>query len=89
MKQGTTASGISFCIDEAALDDMELIDALAALDQGNSLAISTASTLLFGKEGKADIYKQLKERNGGRVPATAFANLLQEVFEAIGNEGKK
>lgn len=89
MIDGITKSGIAFSIDEDALDNMELIDALSELQGGNVVAVSRVSALLFGEEGKLRLYEQIRKKYNGRVPTSAFVDVITETFEALGPEGKK
>lgn len=86
---GTTPSGVNFEIDEARLDNMELVDALAEVEAGNVIAISKVSALLLGGTLKAEIYKAIKAANGGRVPTEALTSDLAYILNAKNNEIKK
>lgn len=79
MIQGKTSSGFEFSIDEKAADNMELIDALAELEDGNDLAVSKVCRLLFGSEERKRIYDHLRDENG-RVPVEPFIQLVKEIF---------
>lgn len=89
MKKGITPSGYEYAIDETALDDMELVDALAELESGSPFAISTVSRLLLGKEQREKLYARIKAEHGGRVPTVVFADIITEIFECLGTDGKK
>lgn len=89
MYKGITKSGgIRYAVEKKALDNMELVDALAESEE-SPLAISKVATLLFGAKGKKDIYEQIKKQHDGVVPSEAFTAVIQEIFEAIGEDGKK
>ena len=47
-----TESGFSIELEESALDNMEVLDALSDLDEGNPLAMSRLVVKLLGKDGK-------------------------------------
>lgn len=81
MRQVTTKSGFCLEIEEERLNNMELLDALADLDEGNGAALSTVMRLLLTREQKKALYDHLRTP-GGTVPIEAVAETLQEIFEA-------
>jgi len=87
MITGKTTSGFEFEIDEAALDDMELLDALVAIDDGRTDQVSKVCVQLLGKEQRARLYEFLRGENG-RVRATEVNEALVEILAAC-NDGKK
>jgi len=52
MINGKTKDGFEYILSDAALDNMELVDALEELDEGNTLAAAKVISLLLGKEQK-------------------------------------
>lgn len=82
-----TKSGFEFAIDPAALDDMELIEALAALET-NPLVVPKVITLLLGKEQKERLYDHLRDENG-RVRVSSVSQELAEIFQLARNDLKK
>lgn len=81
MRQVTTKSGFCLEIEEERLNNMELLDALADLDEGNGAALSTVLRLLLTREQKKALYDRLRTP-GGTVPIEAVAETLREIFEA-------
>ena len=81
MRQVTTKSGFCLELDEERLNNMELLDALADLDEGNGAALSTVLRLLLTREQKKALYDRLRTP-GGTVPIEAVAETLREIFEA-------
>lgn len=73
-------------VDKNAFDNMELIDALALMDEGNPLAMSKVCDLVFTKDTKKRIYDHC--RKDGRVPVADVSNLISEVFSKLGQEEK-
>lgn len=84
---GTTESGFDFKIDEAVLDDMRLVDALADLDDGDALSVSRLLVLLLGKEQRSRAYAHLSG-DTGKVTVEAASRFIVEIFQAIGSAGK-
>ena len=81
-----TESGFSIELEESALDNMEVLDALSDLDEGNPLAMSRLVVKLLGKDGKKRLYDHLRTEDG-RVPASAIESAIMELFQSI-NVGK-
>lgn len=81
-----TESGFSIELEESTLDNMEVLDALSDLDEGNPLAMSRLVVKLLGKDGKKRLYDHLRTEDG-RVPASAVESSIMELFQSI-NAGK-
>lgn len=81
-----TESGFSIELEESALDNMEVLDALSDLDEDNPLAMSRLVVKLLGKDGKKRLYDHLRTEDG-RVPASAVEIAIMELFQSI-NAGK-
>ena len=75
---GETESGFIFNIEVERLDNMELIDALAELED-NPLQMSTVITLLLGKEDKKRLYDHVRTEDG-MVPSEEVEKELGEIF---------
>lgn len=80
------ASGFECEIQDDTLDNMELLDALTALDGGELTSISTIVGMIFAPEQKKALYDHLRNEKG-RVPVTAVAYAIKEIFEN-GAKGK-
>ena len=81
-----TESGFSIELEESTLDNMEVLDALSDLDEGNPLAMSRLVVKLLGKDGKKRLYDHLRTEDG-RVPASTVVSAIMELFQSI-NAGK-
>ena len=86
-KTGTTQSGFSFSIPEENLDNMELLDALADLNENDPLQISHICRLLLGKDQRRALYDHLRTP-AGNVPVKAVSEAIGEIFHACGDAGK-
>lgn len=86
-KRGTTGSGFAFAIPAENLDNMELLDALAELDEDDPLQISRVCRLLLGKEQRRALYDHLRAP-AGNVPIRTVAKEIVEIFGACGETGK-
>lgn len=82
MIEGTTSNGFHYSIEEDALDDMELLDALVDMDEGNARGYKNAVAALLGEAQRKRLYDFLRNRTTGRVSAkavtTAFADILRD-----------
>ena len=87
MKKGKTESGFKWEIDENVLDDMELIDAMAASQGEDPTQISTVVTKIFGADQKKKLYDHVRAEDG-RVPISKVADIITEIINAIGEDGK-
>jgi hypothetical protein len=77
--KGETASGFSFAIPASNLDNMELIDAIASLNDADPLAMSKVIVLLLGKDQRKKLYDHVR-RKDGTVPAEAVSKEMAEIF---------
>lgn len=87
MITGTTRNGFAFSIDEAVMDDMELVDALAEVTDNNAMAISKVCVKIFGKEQRKALYDSLRTEEG-RVPLVEVNEAIADVLNAFGDAGK-
>ena len=84
--RGKTTSGFEYELDEAALDDYELLEDLCELDEGDTSKTISVLNRLLGKEQKDRLKEHLRSKNG-RVPASKMMNEMGEIFNSV-KEGK-
>ena len=53
MTKGETKTGFTFELEEAVLDNMELVDALAEMQEDDPLALSAVVRMVLGSKRKA------------------------------------
>lgn len=87
MKKGSTTDGFKWEVDENVLDDMELIDAMAASQGEDPTQISTVVMKIFGADQKKKLYDHVREKDG-RVPISKVADIITEIINDIGDDGK-
>ena len=87
MKKGKTKSGFSYAIDENILDDMELIDAMAMAQGEDPTQISTVVLKIFGEDQRKKLYDHVRTKDG-RVPVNDVAEIITEIIESMGDDGK-
>ena len=82
IKEITTKSGFSVSVDTDKLDNMELVEALAELNE-NDIAMPKVATMVLGNEDKYRLYDHLRTEKGN-VPTEAFTNEFTEILELLG-----
>ena len=86
MKSGKLQNEFKFKVDEASLDDMELLEDLAEIDKGNILKYPSAIERILGKEQKAKLYDKIRDPETGKVTATATSEALTEIIEVLNSQ---
>ena len=81
--KGKTSTGFEFDIEDERLDDMELVDIMAEIDE-NPLLMPKLCKMLLGEEQKKRLYVHLRSEDG-RVPIEATTNAIQEIFNSPGD----
>ena len=81
--KGKTSTGFEFDIEDERLDDMELVDIMAEIDE-NPLLMPKLCKMLLGEEQKKRMYDHLRSEDG-RVPIEATTNAIQEIFDSPGD----
>ena len=81
--KGKTSTGFEFDIEDERLDDMELVDIMAEIDE-NPLLMPKLCKMLLGDEQKKRLYDHLRSEDG-RVPIEATTTAIQEIFNSPGD----
>ena len=79
MLKGKTSSGFKFEIAEGALDNYELVEALADIET-DPLSVTKVVTLLLGKEQKEKLKDHVRN-DKGVVTTTALMKEIEEIFK--------
>lgn len=74
--------GVSCDMDPGALDNLELLDLMAQVDEGNILKLPAVMRLMFGEDW-AHIHEQLRDGRGV-VTATRAVKFFAAAMEAAG-----
>lgn len=77
-----TNSGFEIELDENALNDQELLDALVGLEDGELANLSRMTLRLLGTEGRKKLYDHLRTPDG-RVPVDAVSLAIGELMASI------
>lgn len=82
MITGETKDGFKFTIEDAAIDDMELLEALKDFSRNDDLsAVPEIFERLLGSEQKKALYEFVRDPETGRVRATKASEILTEIFD--------
>ena len=76
--KGTTESGFEFTIKESTLNNFELLEIFAEVDE-NPLLLPKAINMLFDKEQKQRLFDHVRLEDG-TVPVDAIGIELMEMF---------
>ena len=86
MKKVRLDNGLTLEVQDNALDNMELLDDLVDLDEGNGYAISRVVGRILSKEEKKKLYDHL--RVDGVVQISKVVDCMKEIFDKLGDTGK-
>lgn len=78
--QGKTKSGFVYTLDPNKLDDFELLEKLAGVDD-NILDLPKILVMLLGKEQKDKLYDHVRTEDG-RVPIQKVTEEIMDIFTA-------
>lgn len=80
LKHIKTSSGFECDVDTGAVgNDMELLDAVVDLENGNPLAISVIIGKVLDKDTKKRLYDHVRDKNG-RVPIDVLDKEITEIM---------
>lgn len=82
----TLECGAKLHINRANLDNIELMDELVAVDEGDPTAVSRILRLILTEEDRKALYDAVRE--DGRVPTSKIIVALKDMFDKIGEQGK-
>lgn len=77
-KKKKTSTGFVYSIDENVLNNFELLDLFAEVDE-NPLLLPKLIRILLGEEGKKALYDHVRLEDG-TVPADAISKELVEII---------
>lgn len=80
MIKGTTKQGFRFRIDEATLDDWELVEMLSDMGNDDFLTIIPFAKKLLGLAQYNQLKKFCKDKKTNRVSATKMQETLFDIF---------
>ena len=83
---GKTKSGFEYKIEKSVLDNMELVDAIAEMDE-NMTMISKVVRLILPADQRCALYDHLRTEKGN-VPIMAVSEEVAEIFRNSGSAGK-
>ena len=86
MKKIKLDSGLNLNVREDVMDNMELLDDLVELDEGNGYAISRVLNRMLEPDEKKKLYEHLRENGVTKVSKVVTA--MKEIFDKLGETGK-
>lgn len=82
-----TSEGLEIQINENAFDNMEALETLTSLVDGNPFAITKTCDLLMDKNEKKKLYDFYRGEDG-KVHVDTFVKVLTEIMLKIGQKEK-
>lgn len=77
--KGKTKSGFAYTLRDGFADDMELLELLVDIDDGNAAVLPKVLSRLLGDEQKRKLYDHCRTEDG-RVPMTVVAEEVAQIF---------
>lgn len=77
-----TLHGVTFEIDPEILDDLDVLDALDQIQEGNGLRVAGLLRKLTGEKFN-EMRDALRDPDSGRIPVAVASDFMGELFEAI------
>ena len=87
MKKIVLQNGLELEVNEQCLNNMELLDALEEMTEGDELSMSKVVKLMLGKENRKKLYDSIRHKDG-RVPLEEVDKCLTEIMMLLGEQGK-
>ena len=85
----TTKTGFEIDVDKACMDDMEIIEALADVEDSKISGLPRMIKLMLGEDGKKALYDHVrKQSKSGRVRVSAISEEIKDITDALGNDAK-
>lgn len=79
--EGKTVDGFKFSYPEENADDMELLEMLGKLDDGDLTPLPKVLERMLGADQKKDLYEYYRKIDG-RVSIKRMAEVMGEIFNA-------
>ncbi len=80
MVKGKTKSGFKYEVPDDVFNDMELLDILEEINEGEIQKMTKAADKLLGREQRMKLYEHIRSEDG-RVPIDKFEEELDSIFE--------
>lgn len=87
MIEGKTPSGFAFSLDDEKLDDMEILEYLAEVDD-DMTQLPKLLEIFLGEKQKKKLYDFIKKQDG-RVSISTTYKILMEIFKVAGEQSKE
>lgn len=87
MTEIKTSTGFEISVDESSVNDMELLDLVCRINEGETFCYSKMADKLLGIEGRKKLYDHLRNADG-RVPINEFDRELTEIMTNLKDKKK-
>ena len=88
IKKVALPNGVEISVNSERFDDMNMVDCLAEIEQGDILKLSQFFKMAFEPSDRAKIYTACTDENG-RVPIKAIQDMFSFIMKESGQEVKK
>ncbi|MBP2057014.1 hypothetical protein J2Z60_000176 [Lactobacillus colini] len=78
--EGVTKTGFRYHVERDVIDDMELIDLLADLEDGSISALPKILVKLLGEKQKRALYDHCKDKMSSRIPSSKVMSEIQDIM---------
>lgn len=79
--EGELSCGFKYSVDPEYFDNVELLDALEDIENGETMTYRRVIVLIFGEDGRRQLYDCLRDERGV-VRTDAIIKALQEFFDS-------
>lgn len=86
MTEVKTSTGLEISVNESAIDDMELLELVGKINEGEVFRYPQLAEKLLGEDGKKRLYDHI--RVDGRVPIGAFDTEITEIMGQLKDKKK-
>lgn len=83
----TTRTGFEATVQASRLNDMELLEIIGAVDDGETQKLPQLCKMLLGEEQKKALYDHCRTE-AGNVPIDAVLLEMQDIFKALSEDAK-
>lgn len=83
MREGVTKTGFRFSLEDDAMDNMELVEELASMQENDLVAITRVVTMVFGPDQKKALYDHLRTQEGRVKVSTVMGDLAKAYVQIV------
>lgn len=80
--QTVTVRGVELKLSTEVFDDLDLLDAMDQIQEGNGMKIATALRRVAGEQYN-EVREALRDKETGRIPLESAAEFFTEALQAV------